>query len=249
MRIIIEPDHGLINKILTSFSPIRKCTAYFETMELPPFIDIKELKDSSLRKARREFEIHMPQHDISAEILKDLGAEDGREYGAYDEVFKAYHASIKKYVAAIIKNFEDAQEITQDIFARLWERRKEVDPDKNIRGFLFTSAKFLILDYLRRKKVLEKYEQYAGNNYDFATSTDDLVIEKELRILAELTIESMAPQRRKVFKMRYEECKSVEEIAEALNITVATARTHIKLGRKEIQNIFVAYFLMFFMVN
>jgi len=196
--------------------------------------------------ARLEFQPSKPLKDVSNKTLRRLSQGD---HSAFETVFVSYHSSVKRYINAVIRNNEESAEIAQNVFIRIWENHAEIDPEKNIKGYLHRTAKFYILDYFKRKKVIHKYENFKKSDFDYIALPDDQIIEKELNLLARITIEKMPPQRRKVFEMRYNDCKSLEEIASELGIASETTRKHLALGKKEIEKILKAYMIILFMAQ
>jgi len=208
---------------------------------------VEELIKSAEKEARHLLKkYNLPDPEISRSLVVDLQRGDHK---AYDTVYTKFFDSLKEYITSVIKNIEDAQELTQDVFFRLWEKHEEIDPDSNVKGFLFRTAKYFILDYFKRKRVHTKYENYVGNLFEFETAPDDLIVEKELQILAQITLEQMPPQRQRIFKMRFEQSKSIEEIAAELEVSLETVRWHLKFGKKDIQSILTVYFLLLFIAQ
>lgn len=204
---------------------------------------VRELSSVAEEAAKTEFEKSSTKAEISAETLEAL---KNGTHQAFDEVFNCYHAPLKRYLSALLGSESDAQEMSQEVFIRLWTRREEIDPEKNIKWFLYSTAKFLSLSYFRHKKVESRYEEFISTaSNHFAISTDDEMIAKELLVLAELTIDKMPPQRQKVFRMRFEQCKSNDEIAAELGLSPETVKSHLTAGKKEIQNILTAFFILF----
>lgn len=210
--------------------------------DINPYIE--ELRLDSEKKARLLVRKFMDP-DISKPTLESLKA---GSHKAFDTVFLRYHAPVKRYIAAIIKNEEDSQELTQDVFMRLWEKHDYIDPEKNIRGFLYRTARFFVLDYFKKKKYIRQYEEYSAHLWDFQAAPDQELIEKELQLLAQITIERMPPQRRKIVKMRFMDGKSVEQIATELDIAESTVWSHSRTGQKEIESVLAIYFFFLFMV-
>lgn len=204
---------------------------------------IKELSPVAEEQARIEFEGFSNDGKVTKKTLVAL--KEG-SHQAFDKVFNSYHAPLKRYLTARLGSDDEAQEMAQEVFIRLWTRHEEIDPDKNIKWFLYSTAKFLTLDNFRHRKVESRYEEFIANApQDFALSADDEVIANELLLLAKITIDRMPPQRQKVFRMRFEECKSNEEIASELGLSPETIKSHLTVGKKEIQSILTAFFILF----
>ena len=181
--------------------------------------------------------------EISESTVALLRAGD---HTAYSAIFNAYHAPVKQFLIKILHSEQEAQDITQDVFINLWLKREKVNPQMNIKGFLYSTAKFFVMNHLKHLKVITKYEQYRENDLNFAESPHELAVGKELSILIDLVIARMPKQQATVISMKYNECKSNEEIAKLLNISQETVKVHIKRGKREIREIFEMIIFVFF---
>jgi len=139
---------------------------------------------------------------------------------------------IVNYIAFKINNKEDAQDLAQDVFLRLLDY-KQMLREETVRSFLFTIARNIVTDYLRRHY---KKQEISANMYEFMErSTNDVAskIETKEILHLELTkLNTFSPQRKIVYALcRYED-KSVSEISETLQISNRTVENHLLTGRK-----------------
>lgn len=137
----------------------------------------------------------------------------------------------------MVRSEDIAQELTQEVFINLWLKRETLDPSRNIKGFLYATAKFYMLRHFKHNKVVLKYEQYKSSDIDFAASPDEVIIAKELGMMIDIAISNMPPQQQKVIVLKYKKCKSNAEIAELLNISRETVKTHITRGKNELRDV------------
>lgn len=179
--------------------------------------------------------------EISDDILGSL---KNGNHDAYNKVYIYYYSPILEFLSLLTKSKDDAQEITQQVFIVLWEKREYIDPKKNIKGFLYTIARNFAMNYFEHKKVKDKYAQVAGRVSDIDDSPYDIVVAKELEILIRLTLNRMPKQRRKVMEMKLDQCKSNEEIAKELKISPETVKGHITKGKKDIDNVIRIFLLL-----
>lgn len=150
--------------------------------------------------------------------------------------FKQYHHSLFLYFYCSIGMKEEAEDLMQDSFLRLAEYGRMLRPD-TVKYFLFTIARNLKVDYLRRhfrwNEFLSGYlyiQSFSSEN-----AAEQFVNVKELLDNERKRISLMPLQRRRVYTMvRFEE-KKVVEIARDLNLSVRTVENHLTLGRKEVR--------------
>lgn len=157
---------------------------------------------------------------------------------AYSIIYLHYIGPLVDFLSALLRCKSDAEEIAQDVFMQIWENREKIDPEKNIRGFIYKFAKFGALNRLAHKKVEDKYihiQQHQADIFDLAA--DDIVAEKEMRLIIRITLERMPEQRRKVFEMNRFEGMSIEQIADALHINKKTVHAHLYNAVKDLREV------------
>lgn len=132
-----------------------------------------------------------------------------------------------------IENTEDAKEIIQNIFLKVWKKKQILTPEMNLNAYLFKMVKNECLDYLKHTKVQLKYrkkleiERAYLNEKALKNDPSQLLIESELQNKIEGLINQLPANCREVFiKSRIEGLKYAE-IANELNISVKTVENQI----------------------
>jgi RNA polymerase sigma-70 factor (ECF subfamily) len=119
-----------------------------------------------------------------------------------------------------LRDRAQSQDIVQNIFTALWDRRTEVEIN-NLQAYLRTAVKFQVLRLAGRAVRLEfvdTFEKLITEPVD----NGDLIIEREILSLLKLFIDALPEKRRAIFTKRYGENKSTAEIAEELGISQKT---------------------------
>ncbi len=159
---------------------------------------------------------------------------------AFKVVYNKYFSNLYYFILEFIPLSDIAENIVQDTFFTLWNKRHELRDDTNLSAYLFTVAKNNCLYRLRD----QKYRQRLFS----ATSLDDIEMDmniealdtldsssfvfEEIEQIIEQALDELPPQCRKVFMLsRFEEKKN-KEIAEELNISVKVVEKHITKGLK-----------------
>lgn len=178
---------------------------------------------------------------LTPELLERLRDGDAE---VYNKVFFKYYAPVKNFLAALSGSRDDAEEISQEVFANLWTSRSRIDPQKNIRAYLYTIARHESYDYLRKKNALdtsftEQWDEEAGG------SSEDMVIAKETELLIRLTVSRMPPQRKKIFEMSRMQGISNDEISRELGISKNAVEKHITFALKDIREVLSAFLFIF----
>jgi len=152
-------------------------------------------------------------------------------------LYENYSERLYKFALMLLKNKEDARDIVQETFLRVWQKREELSEDKSFKSFLFTITYNIIIDQLRKKLNDKKYLEFLERNYKFEGNSveniaDFNILDKQIQgIIDEL------PQRRKeIFNLSRRKNLSHKEIAENLNITVKTVETQLNLAVKYLKS-------------
>lgn len=155
---------------------------------------------------------------------------------AFDEL---YHRYAKKLMAFALTFFADqtiAEEAVQEIFIRIWEKRRDLDESKSFKSYLFQSVKFYMFNYIRDRKASCSYEDVSE-----ATLSQDNLVEKklhyeELEAAAQLLIGRLPLVQQQVFRLNKLEGLSPQEIAERMNLSKRTIEHHIYLASKTVKS-------------
>lgn len=177
---------------------------------------------------------------LSSEQEKDIVLElrEGNEH-AFEKIYHLYSPRLYGKLVKLVKSDSHAQEILQDVFLKLWEYKKSIDPEKSFRSFLFKIAENKVYDFFRkaaRDKTLE-LELIASCSANFNIIEEYTPAEENLIILQK-AIEMLPPQRQQVFRLCKLEGKSYKEVSELLGISVSTISDHIVKGTKFIRDYF-----------
>jgi len=147
---------------------------------------------------------------------------------AFRELFERYASQIYCFSLKYLKNEEDAQELVQDVFMKIWEKREILDKSKNIRSFVFTVAVNTIYDTIRRKNIENSFLDFAKNNFDYQSeSTWHEVIMNEMYARVEDCVQRLPEQQRKVFVLSRQKGLSNNEISQKLNISKRTVENQL----------------------
>ena len=163
-----------------------------------------------------------------------IGLKDGRR-DAFEKIFRRYWYRVYKAVFAQIKSHEDAEEIVQDLFSALWDKRNIlVIPD--LSNYLLAAARKRVLNYFRSGKVREKYKEYYLQLNAFVENSISATVESnELNQLVEQIVEQLPKKTQEIFRLNRFEGYSIGEIAEKLNVPKRTIGYHLTKSLKELQ--------------
>ncbi len=158
---------------------------------------------------------------------------------AFTIAYELYNKLIYVLSYRYLMDEERAKDVVQYVFVKLWEYRTELNIGISLKNFLFTMAKNYILNLIRNENTaLEKQYEIAQQVLGYE---DDLIEKLERREQMSLFYQALAKlpeQKKKICVMKIREEMSNKEIAERLNVSINTVKTHyaeaLKLLRREL---------------
>lgn len=146
----------------------------------------------------------------------------------FEETFRKYYQSLCNYANSILKETDEAEEVVQNLFLSIWEKRSDLEISISLKSYLYRAVHNHCLNRIKHLKVREEYQQYAVNFYDASyESVSHTVMKNELETKIEEAIRKLPEQCRLIFRMsRFEELK-YHEIAEQLELSPKTVENQI----------------------
>lgn len=142
---------------------------------------------------------------------------------AFEKIYVKYSKILGFFLIGYLKSIDDAEEVIQDTFVKVWENRQSIDPDLNFKNYLFKISKHVFLNKLRRKHVEDNYR----NNYieicsEQDNSTEDGIILSDYENFYIKVVNNLPPKRRDIFLLSREQGLTYNEIAKTMNISHKT---------------------------
>lgn len=148
---------------------------------------------------------------------------------AYQAIFEKYWDPIYNTSLLITKSPAFAEDITQDVFTMLWEKRTTLPAIEKLEGFLFISARNIIYSRMRKLASDKAYRQYI--QHCFQEQQDPGVHEqseyRELEQTILRTIHNLSPQQQKAFKLSRFQGLQHKEIAHNMGVSPVTIKSYI----------------------
>lgn len=159
---------------------------------------------------------------------------------AFELLFRFYYPGLVTFVAHIISDRDEAEEIVQDFFVNVWTARKNIHQATSLKSYLFVSVKNRAFNYLKkeqiREKTLGKLKELVENDFLFQP---DLFVESELQQQIAKAMEKLPARTREIFMMSRFKGISNDEIATQLELSKRTVETQIsnalKILREELK--------------
>jgi RNA polymerase sigma-70 factor (ECF subfamily) len=161
------------------------------------------------------------------------------DHGAFSALYGLYSERIYGRLLSLLKDQDMADELIQDLFLKVWEKRDGLNPEQSFKSYLYKVAENLVYDHFRKlardKKLQERFRAITTELY---SHTEEDLLNKENRMIIDKAVAMLPPQRKAVFTLCKLEGKSYEETGEILGISASTVSNHLvkatKLVREQI---------------
>jgi len=146
---------------------------------------------------------------------------------AFRVLYTAYFPYVQQYVSLFEPTRASLDELTQDVFVRIWEKRARLNGVESFKNYLFLVTRNVVFNFIRALKVRQKVQEL-NESTDLATNEleHDLLFRQYYRIAIE-AMDKLPPGRRKVLKMSIDDGLTLDEIALQLNITRAGVKKQL----------------------
>lgn len=153
------------------------------------------------------------------------------EEQAFELLFQHYYARILFFSERLLADHFAAEEITEDVFLKLWQRRAGFDNILKIKAFLYISAKNRCLDHIKvSARRSQKRNAFAQQLPRFEREAEHAIIREEVLFEISTAIETLPEQCRIIMNHAYKEGLKPKEIASKMNIAVSTVRNQQARG-------------------
>lgn len=161
---------------------------------------------------------------------------------AFLEVYNHYHPALYHYVLRFVKSPAIAEDVLQDVFLKIWEIRSRINPEFSFKAYLYRICRNSVFKLLKKMAVDENLRVQVMQHFAQSIADADLkILWQQYEEILHAAINSLSPQRQKVFRLCREEGKSYEQVANELGISRNTVKEHMVLAMKFIREHFEQY--------
>jgi RNA polymerase sigma-70 factor (ECF subfamily) len=168
---------------------------------------------------------------------------------AFEQLFRKHYSSLCGYAAKYVWDLDQAEEIVQDLFYNLWNKKNNLSIDLSIEAYLFRAVRNACLNYLKHQKVRQQHADSVKRNplSDF-TEKGDPVETLELQNKIDEVVDALPPERKKIFQMNRFEGLKYKEIADQLGLSVKTVEAQMGKALKTLRENLADYLVMLILV-
>ncbi len=149
---------------------------------------------------------------------------------ALGELLERHWKPVAHFASQILDSWDSAEDVAQETFIRLWERREQWGVDGSIRGLLFRIAHNAAIDARRKRSADDRAAAKTPEPSTAGTRPDQLTEERELEIAINESLAALPDRRREVFLLVRHHGLSYKETAEALGLSPQTVANHMSMA-------------------
>lgn len=157
-----------------------------------------------------------------------------KDQKAQTQLINMFWVDVFSFVMNRVKDENDADEITVSVFSKVLNKLDLFDPDFQFKTWVLTIAQNTIIDFWRKqsRQNEDSSDNLHNHKNEFAKSPEELMISEEDQQKIVKIIETMDAKNQDIIRLRFFEEKSIKEIAEELNLSVANTKVRIMRAKK-----------------
>jgi RNA polymerase sigma-70 factor (ECF subfamily) len=150
----------------------------------------------------------------------------------YKKVFEEYYNPLCNFASKYVSGSDIAEDVVQEVFVQMWQKRKQITLTSGIRSYLFQSTRNKAIEIIRRNKLQNAYIDEEKHNvevsYEIDKEADNYMLKEQLN----KSIRQLPPKCQEIFVLSKMNGLTYGEIAEELNLSIKTVENQIGRGLK-----------------
>lgn len=154
----------------------------------------------------------------------------------FEKLYNRFYKPGILFLSSIIKDREEAENMLQDVFIKIWLRREKLELNTSLQPYIFTSLKNIAFDYLKKMErdedLKKRFFENMKDSSELAENTEDSVTKIISNALGKLT-----EKRKMIVRLNIEEGKSYQEIAQIMSISKNTVKNQLIKAKQHLRGI------------
>ena len=161
---------------------------------------------------------------------------------AFEEIYTSFHERVYFFARGFTKDEVAAEEITQEVFIKVWETRERLDPHLSFRSYLYSITKNHALNQLKRLSCENRFKQQWITGFrDYSNSTENHVEYLDSQKIIHQGMAMLPPRRQLIFRMNKMEGIKYDQIAATMNVSRNTIKSQLGKASRFMKDYFDAY--------
>lgn len=151
-----------------------------------------------------------------------------KDLAAFDQIYRKYWSELFDVAYKRVQSTEKVEEIIQDLFVELWEKREQIEIRESVEAYLFGALKFRVLNHLRHEKMRASHLQVIREQAVMTTNNlEEEIYMNDLESAYKNQVNNLPEKCRAAFELSRQEQLSFKEIALRLDVSVNTVEKHV----------------------
>ena len=151
-----------------------------------------------------------------------------KDKSLFDEIYNLYYSEIHKYIFKFVKSDDYTDDLCQEVFIKVWEKRENLQHVQSVKAYLYTVAKNHVFDFLRHASVERNVrEKILRNSGELHNQVDDTFQSEEYYRHLKAVLDIMSPRNKEVFKLCRDMDHTYDEAAAVLGISRNAIKKHM----------------------
>jgi RNA polymerase sigma-70 factor (ECF subfamily) len=168
----------------------------------------------------------------------------GDDHQAYTSLYTSLFPALYGYLMPIVKDGELANDLLQELFVKLWHKRKQIGTVNNVKAYFFTATRSMAISHFRKiKSQTLRLEHFTQPEAD--SSHEDLLVSAEedrhLKYKMELALNTLPARQREIIHLKYYQGMEYDKIAEMTGIRYQSVINHVFRGLQTLRAEFRPY--------
>jgi RNA polymerase sigma-70 factor (ECF subfamily) len=166
--------------------------------------------------------------------LVDLLKKDDSD--AFSEIYSRYAVLLVGFASSKLFDLEDSRDIIHDVFVKLWQERKQLKVDRDLKAYLFKLTRYRIVDKIRKNITRQEYAAMLNSlAVSYGVTIEQEIAAKEMAQIIETSLNKLSPRVKEVYLLSREENLSVAEIADKLQVSEQTVKNQLSTALKHLR--------------
>jgi RNA polymerase sigma-70 factor (ECF subfamily) len=153
----------------------------------------------------------------------------------YEKLYRDYYEILVRFAEGILFDEEEARDMVQEVFLDLWNKEKNILIDSSIKTYLYSCVKYKTFNRIKKLKLIDRHQDQVKEAILYAMDYSSLP-EDELKEKIQSIFDEFSPQMRKVVELHSFSGLKYKEIAEELDISINSVKTHMKRAYKRLRD-------------
>lgn len=166
-------------------------------------------------------------------LIEKLKSDD---QNAFEEIYNCYGPQLINYACARLSSIEEARDLVQDVFVRLYERRAVLNIEVSIRAYLFAALKYKLIDHIRKNANKKFYEEMLGSlKAESSEAVFDHMVYNNLTAIVNEEVDRLPQRVKETFILSRRRHMSVPEIASEMKVSEQTVKNQLSTAIKKLR--------------